>query len=145
MTTDGPDSAHRRPPGLDDVTVAALGRLSEALETTERVRGHLYSVHQLTGHADLQLDDAVELFRKAGHDDVADRIERELIGRNVNEGRWTFQIVEDYDDTYWDVFRDIERSARDGLAGGRRHLYEAEMKERRRTHGLPGHEATPER
>lgn len=127
------------------MTVAALGRLSEALETTERVRGHLYSVHQLTGHADLQLDDAVELFRKAGHDDVADRIERELIGRNVNEGRWTFQIVEDYDDTYWDVFRDIERSARDRLAGGRRHLYEAEMKERRRTHGLPGHEATPER
>ena len=29
------------------------------------------------------------------------------------------------------------------LAGGRRHLYEAEMKERERTPGRPGHEARP--
>ena len=142
-TPDGPDAAHRRPDGLDDETVAALGKLSEALETVERVRGHLYSVHQLTGHADLQLDDAVELFRKAGHDDVAERIETELIGRNVISGRWTFQIVEDYDDGYYGTFRGLEEDTRNRLAGGRRHLFEAEMKERRRTHGLPGHEARP--
>ncbi|MEV0394802.1 hypothetical protein [Polymorphospora rubra] len=143
MTDDGPDPAHRRPAGLDDTTVAALGKLSEALETTERARGHLYSMHQLTGHADLQLDEAVALFRRAGHDRVADRIERELIGRNVIAGRWTFQIVEDYDDGYHATFREVETWARDDLAGGRRHLLEAEMKERRRTRGLPGHEARP--
>ncbi len=139
----GPDSAHRRPAGLDDATVAALGKLSEALETVERVRGHLYSLHQLTGHADLMLDEAVGQFRDAGHPELADRIERELIGRNVIAGRWTFQIVEDYDDGYYADFRDLERHARDALAGGRRHLFEAEMKERRRTHGQPGHEARP--
>ncbi|MEV0730157.1 hypothetical protein [Polymorphospora sp. NPDC050346] len=125
------------------MTVAALGKLSEALETTERARGHLYAMHQLTGHADLQLDEAVELFRRAGHHGVADRIERELIGRNVIAGRWTFQIVEDYDDGYHATFRDLEAWARDDLAGGRRHLFEAEMKERRRTKGLAGHEARP--
>ncbi|WP_375735331.1 hypothetical protein [Polymorphospora lycopeni] len=143
MADDGPDQAHRRPADLDDVTVAALGKISEALETTERARGHLYSMHQLTGHADLQLDEAVELFRRAGHHGVADRIERELIGRNVIAGRWTFQIVEDYDDGYHATFRDLEAWARDDLAGGRRHLFEAEMKERRRTKGLAGHEARP--
>ncbi|MEV7226050.1 hypothetical protein AB0M79_03365 [Polymorphospora sp. NPDC051019] len=143
VADDGPDQAHRRPADLDDVTVAALGKLSEALETTERARGHLYSMHQLTGHADLQLDEAVELFRRAGHHGVADRIERELIGRNVIAGRWTFQIVEDYDDGYHATFRDLEAWARDDLAGGRRHLFEAEMKERRRTKGLAGHEARP--
>jgi hypothetical protein len=144
-TGDGPDTAHRRPEGLDDTTVAALGKLSEALETVERVRGHLYSLHQLTGTADLMLDDAVDLFRKAGHDAVADRLERDLIGRNVIAGRWTFQIVEDYDDGYYAEFRRQERQARDELAHGRRHLFEAEMKERRRTHGRPGHEAGPGR
>jgi hypothetical protein len=142
-TPDGPDSAHRRPEGLDDATVEALGKLSEALETVERVRGHLYSVHQLTGQADLMLDDAVELFRKAGHDGVAGRISDELVGRNVIAGRWTFQVVEDYDDNYYAVFRRIEEQARTDLADGRRHLYEAEMKERRRTRGRPGHEARP--
>ena len=142
-TPNGPDRAHQRPNGLDDATVEALGKLSEALETVERVRGHLYSVHQLTGQADLMLDDAVELFRKAGHDGVADRISDELVGRNVIAGRWTFQVVEDYDDNYYGVFRRIEEQARNDLADGRRHLYEAEMKERRRTRGRPGHEARP--
>ncbi|MFI7159678.1 hypothetical protein [Micromonospora chalcea] len=135
---------HRRPAGLDDITVEALGELSKALETVHRVRGHLYSAHQLVGGADLTLDRVVELMRKAGHDELADRVERELLGRNLLPGRWTFQIVEEFDDGYFAAFQEIERDAREKLAGGRRHIYEAEMKERRRTHGMPGHEATPE-
>jgi hypothetical protein len=138
---DGPDDAHRRPEGLDDVTVEALGKLSEALETVERVRGHLYSLHQLTGKADFQLDEAVDLLTRAGHAKMAERIREELIGRNVIGGHWTFQIVEEYDDGYYAEFRRLEKDARDELAGGRRHLYEAELKEKRRTHGRPGHEA----
>ncbi|MDG4820474.1 hypothetical protein O7635_01230 [Asanoa sp. WMMD1127] len=134
---------HQRPPGLDDDTVAALGKLSEALETVERVRGHLYSLHQLTGHADLMLDEAVDLLRKAGHDALADAVRDELIGRNVIEGRWTYQIVEDYDEGYYATFRDLEARARDQLADGRKHIFEAEMKERRRTKGRRGHEAGP--
>ncbi|MEW2386163.1 hypothetical protein AB0873_29335 [Micromonospora sp. NPDC047707] len=141
--TDGPDERHRRPAGVSDGTVAALGKLSEALECVERVRGHLYSLHQLVGHADLMLDDAVAMFRAAGHDDIADRIDTELLGRNVIAGRWTFQIVEDFDDGYYALFRDLDRRAREELVGGRRHLYEAEMKERRRIRDRPGHEARP--
>jgi nucleotide-binding universal stress UspA family protein len=139
----GPDGAHRRPAGVSDETVAALGKLGEALECTERARGHLYSLHQLTGHADLMLDEAADLLRRAGHDEFADRLERELIGRNVIAGRWTFQLVEDYDDHYYAAFRALESAARETLADGRRHLFEAELKERRRTHGRPGHEARP--
>ena len=71
-------------------------------------------------------------------------MERELVGRNVIEGRWTFQIVEAYDDDYYATFRELEKAARDALVGGRRHLYEAEMKEERRTGGEPGHEARPD-
>ncbi|SCL30106.1 hypothetical protein [Micromonospora inyonensis] len=141
---DAPDERHRRPAGVDDETVAALGKLSEALETVERARGHLYSLHQLIGHADLMLDDVVERFRAAGHDRIADRIAEELLGRNVIAGRWTFQIVEDFDDGYYALFRNLDRQARDELVQGRRHLFEAEMKEHRRTRGRPGHEARPD-
>ncbi|MFC8848149.1 hypothetical protein [Micromonospora sp. NPDC057141] len=137
------DEHHARPRDLDDATVEALGELSKALETVHRVRGHLYSAHQLVGGADLTLDRVVKLLREAGHDEVADRVERELLGRNVLPGRWTFQIVEEFDDGYYAAFQEIERDAREKLAGGRRHIYEAEMKERRRTPGMPGHEATP--
>ncbi|WBB49789.1 hypothetical protein O3597_04725 [Verrucosispora sp. WMMA2044] len=138
------DKGHARPPGLDDKTVEALGELSKALETIYRVRGHLYSAHQLVGGADLTLDRVVMLLRQARHNEVADRVERELLGRNVLPGRWTFQIMEEFDDGYYAAFQEVERYARETLAGGRRHIYEAEMKERRRTHGMPGHEATPQ-
>jgi hypothetical protein len=113
------------------------------LETCDRARGHLYSFHQLTGSADIGLGEALTALRRAGHNSMADKIELDLLGRNVIAGRWTFQIVEDYDDNYWSLFRDLEREARNELAGGRRHLYEARMKERERSAGRHGHEATP--
>ncbi|MGV9556963.1 hypothetical protein [Streptomyces sp. NPDC003401] len=140
---DGPDRDHRRPPGTSDDTVRALGALSKALETTERARGHLYGFHQLTGTADLQLDEAVSLLRRAGHDEWAEQVSTEILGRNVIPGHWTFQIVEAYDRTYYEAFKRLERAAVDELAGGRDHLYEAEMKEARRTAGHPDHTARP--
>jgi hypothetical protein len=141
---DGPDDAHRIPAGVSGATVDALGTLSEALEHVERARGHLYSFHQASGSADLTLGKAVDELRDAGHGDLADRLAAELVGRNVIAGSWTFQIVEDYDDSYWSVFRDLEREAREALVQGRRHLFEARMKEQERTRGRPGHEARPE-
>jgi hypothetical protein len=126
-----------------DGAVRAAGVVSEALETIERARGHLYSFHQLTGHADLQLDTAVAQLRELGHADLADTITHELIGRNVLPGRWSFQIVDDYDDGYYRCFQDIERLVRDRLTGGHRHAYEAQLKERRRTDGHPAHTAVP--
>jgi hypothetical protein len=144
--SDAPDSAHQlpdSPEAPDDATIEAVGKLSEALETCERARGHLYSFHQLTGSADLELGEACEKLRAAGHTALAERVERDLVGRNVLEGRWTFQVVEDYDDNYWSVFRAFEKEARDTLTLGKRHLFEAGMKEDRRTQGAPGHAATP--
>jgi hypothetical protein len=132
-----------RPDGVDDATVEAVGAVSEALECVERARGELYSFHQLMGHADLMLGDACDKLRQAGHAVIADRLEAEVVGRNVLYGRWTFEIVEDFDDNYWSVFRRHERRVRDELQHGARHLFEAEMKERRRTNGEPGHESRP--
>ena len=78
------------------------------------------------------------------YDAVAERLETEVIGRNVVHGRRTFQIVEDFDDNYWSAFREHERRVRDELQRGVRHVFEAEMKERRRSHGKPGHERRPQ-
>lgn len=120
-----------------------MGKVSEALETTERARGHLYAFHQLTGRADLQLDAAVARLREIGQHKLADHITTELIGRNVLPGRWSFQVVEDYDDGYYRCFQDTEHLVRERLTGGRRHVHEAEMKHRRRSHGHPAHTASP--
>lgn len=129
--------------GEIDGVAQAVGKVTEALETIERARGHLYSFHQLTGRADLQLDEAVARLRETGHADLAQHISTELIGRNVLPGRWSFQVLEDYDDGYYRCFTQIEQLVRSRLTEGRRHVYEMALKERRRTDGHPAHTASP--
>lgn len=129
------DEAHRRPPGVDDRTVEALGKLSEALEVVEEARGHLYAFHRRCGTADLTLQEAVGLLREAGHTALADELQTGLVGRNVLPDRWSYQIVEEYDALYYEPFRAAEAAAREGLVEGKRHLFEAEMKEQERRDG----------
>ena len=138
------DEPHRRPPGVTDAEVEAAGTASEALEYVERARGRLYDLHQLIGRADLLYQQAADQLDAVGRTELADRIRSEVVGLNVLYGRWTFQIVEEFDDGYWSAAREMERAVRHELTDGSRHVFEAEMKERSRTAGREGHEATPD-
>ncbi|WP_148613256.1 hypothetical protein [Nocardioides rubriscoriae] len=139
-----PDPEHQRPDGVTDATVEALGKLSAALDHVEDARGHLYAFHRLCGSAETTLEEATAMIRAAGHDDVADALDRDVLGRNPLPGMWSFQMVEAYDDGYYAAAKGIQQQAIDDLVGGKRHLFEAEMKELRRTRGRAGHEATPD-
>lgn len=138
-----PDDRYRRPDGVSDDTVEATGKLSEALEWIDRARGHLYDFHQMMGHADEVLGEAAGLLRDAGHGAQAERVDREAVGRNVVYGRWTFQVVDEFDEGYYATVKDVAREIEQELMAGRRHVFEAELKERRRTQGKAGHEARP--
>ena len=115
----------------DQRAVAAAGAMTEALETLERARGHLYSFHQLVGKADFKLDEVLDGLRELGRTELADQLQRELVGRDVLPGRWTFQVMEEFDDGYYAVFQAQEQAIRDALTGGRRHVLEAQMKAER--------------
>jgi hypothetical protein len=134
---------HVRPDGVSDETVEALGKLSEAWEYVERVRGHLFSLHQLMGHADLEFGTAADLLAEAGHGKAGARVEEEVVGRNILDGRWTFQVVDEFDDLYYQPVRALVRQLEQELIGGRRHVFEAEMKEERRSLGRSAHESRP--
>lgn len=142
-TDDRPAPEHRRPAGVSDATVAALGKLSAALDHVEDARGHLYAFHRLCGSAETTFEEATQMMRDAGLPEVADALERDVLGRNPLPGMWSFQMVEAYDDGYYADIKGLHQSALDALVEGRRHLFEAETKERLRTRGRRGHEATP--
>ena len=139
-----PDETHQRPPQASDRTVEAVGKLGEALEWIERARGRLYDVHQLVGRADFLFEDAADLLEESGNGELARFVRSDVIGCNVLPGRWTFQIVEEFDDGYYRTVTEAERRIREELLDGKRHVYEAELKERRRTKGQRGHEARPD-
>jgi hypothetical protein len=134
---------HRRPAGTTDEVVAAVGKVTEAVEWVERARGHLYDVHHLMGHADFLFGSAADALAHAGCHDEATLIRREVIGRNVLDGRWTFQVVEEFDDSYYDPVRAAERHIRDRLVAGGRHVHESQLKDDRRTDGHEDHSRRP--
>ena len=134
---------YERPEDTDDATVLAAGKVSEAVEWVERARGRLYDFHQMIGRADFILGEAADALDEGGHHELAERLRREGVGRNVLPGRWTFQVVDEFDDLYWEPMRALERVTRERLMAGRRHVHEAEMKEERRTHGHQAHRARP--
>ncbi len=138
-----PPSRRRRPEGASDELVEAVGRASEGFEYLERARGHLYALHQLIGRADLLFEDAADLLDACGERDDAERLRSEVVGRNVLDGRWTFQVVEEFDDLYYGPVRELVRGIESSHMDGARHVFESEMKERRRTRGRSGHERRP--
>jgi len=142
--TPGDPDPWARPPGVDDATVEATGALSEALEWVERARGHLYEFHQMMGRADLSFGEAADQLAEAGHDAMAELVRAEVVGRNVLQGRWTFQVVEEFDGGYYRPVAAVEQQVRDELVGGRRHVYESELKDARRTPGHPHHRRRPD-
>lgn len=134
---------YARPDGVSDATVEAAGKVSEALEWVERARGDLYEFHQKIGHADEMFAEAAGKLKKAGHDELARKIMTEVAGRNVLDGRWTFQIMDEFDELYYQTVKSAEKSVRDELLEGKKHVFESELKEKTRTHGRPGHASRP--
>jgi len=128
---------------ISNAVADAVGKASEALEYIERARGHLYSFHQLMGRADLVFGEAVDGLADAGLDESSKDIDRIVVGRNVLDGRWSFQIVEEFDELYYVPVSHEVRSLEHQHTGGHRHVHEARMKEDRRTKGHPGHEHRP--
>jgi hypothetical protein len=122
---------------MDEQAVeAATGKLSEALEYVERARGHLFDLHQLIGHADLLLDEVLEALEKVDRPDLEKLIRSQLYGRNVLAGKWTFELVEEFDDGFYSAWKDVEDEVREELTGGRRHVLEAQMKKERQARGV---------
>jgi hypothetical protein len=113
--------------------IDAVGKASEALEYVERARGHLYAFHQIIGRADFLFEQAALDLAATGHHAEAASLWRNVVGRDVLEGRWTFQIVEGFDDDYYDAARNEVLRLERVLVAGRRHAHEEQLRERRRS------------
>jgi hypothetical protein len=117
----------------DPETVDAVGKATEALEYVERARGHLYAFHQLIGRADYLFEESAQLLEQLGHGEEAASLWRNVVGRDVLEGRWTYEIVEHFNDDYYDTARSEVLHLAQHLVSSRRHAHEEAMRRRRRS------------
>lgn len=100
--------------------------------------------HQMMGRADFLAGDAADALEAAGWRDEAALLRTEVVGRNMLDGRWAFQVVEEFDDSYYGPTGAVERGIRQRVIGGRRRVFEAELEAHRRTRSTcrPGRPAT---
>ena len=119
------------------LTVDAVGKATKALEYVERARGHLYAFHQMIGRADFLFEESAILLAKAGHRADAHSLWRKVVGRDVLESRWTFEIVERFDDDYYDAAHSEVMGLEERLVAGRRHAHEEALRQRRQSEHPP--------
>jgi len=109
----------------------ALHRVTLGMEWLHRAHGHLLAFHHNVGHAMDHFAAAEPLLREAGHVDLADAIRAEYLPRGVvDENRWSYDVVEDFEDGVLADMDAFETTVREQLADGQRHVAEREQERR---------------
>jgi hypothetical protein len=103
----------------------ALQRVELGAEWLHRAHGDLVESHHKTGHAMDHLANAGEFLRDSGHEDLADALRDENLPRGViDEGRWSYDVLESYQDGFLSALTDFEERVRGEVADGQRHVTE---------------------
>lgn len=111
--------------GLSETELEALHEVELGLEWAQRAQGCLLEFHHATGHGMDHLFRAEELLRAAGRDDLADAIRADLLPHGVvDEDRWSYDILENFQESLLAETRSLERRVRRELADGERHVRE---------------------
>jgi hypothetical protein len=127
-------SADEPAPADDQRLLETMATATEAMEYVERARGHLITLHHLLGRAEVLFEEVASELRAEGHAAEATRLEHEVIGRDVIEGRWSYELLEEFDRGY---FEPVRNTHRDVVAStvGRPHAREERVRAARRRAG----------
>ena len=122
-------------PELTEAELEALHEVELGLEWVQRAQGCLLEFHHATGHGMDHLAEAELLLRQHGHDALADTIRDDLLPHGVvDDDRWSYDVVENFQETLLAETTQLEERVRKALAGGERHVrerrQEREWKER---------------
>ena len=125
--TDGrtePDDS-RPLPDLAETDRRAVHEVELALEWFQRAQGQLLAFHHATGHGMDHLREGERLLRESGRDDLADAVRDDLLPHGVvDDDRWSYDVVEEFQGSLLAEARGLERRVREELADGQRHVQE---------------------
>ncbi len=112
----------------DSMATAAYHEVELGLEWLQRAQGHLLEFHHATGHAMDHLAEAERLLRACGHTDLADSLRDDHLPAGVvDEDRWSYDVVEEFQAGVLADVQSFEHTARDRLADGTRHVAERQQ------------------
>lgn len=110
---------------LSESERSALHQVELGIEWLHRAHGALVEFHHNTGHAMDHFAQAERLFREDGNDQLADALRDEHLPRGVVDGdRWSYDLLEDFDEGFLCEMVDFEERARQSVSDGQRHVAE---------------------
>ncbi len=129
MATD--DRATEPGPPVSETELEALHEVELGLEWAQRAQGCLIEFHHATGHGMDHLAAAEPLLRESGHDELADAIATTLLPHGVvDDDRWSYDVLENFQETLLAETVALERRIRRDVADGERHVRERRQERR---------------
>ncbi|MFB6156738.1 MAG: hypothetical protein ABEJ34_02720 [Haloferacaceae archaeon] len=115
---------------LDDRERDALHEVQLGVEHLYRAYGHLLAFHHAVGHAMDRFAGIEDDLRAVGYDGYAAELRDHHLPAGVVGDRWSYELVEEFQDGFLAEMTGFERRLRDDVAGGRRHVTEREQQRR---------------
>lgn len=112
-------------PDVDEDERQAVHRVELGIEWLRRAHGALVEFHHATGHAMDHFAAAEDQLREEGYGDLADRLQEDCLPRGVlSDGRWSYAVLEDFEEEFMTEMTAFERAVREAATGGQRHVAE---------------------
>lgn len=127
---------HLRHKTVNETDRNSLHEVELCVERLHRAHGHLVVFHHNIGRGMNHLAAAEQRLRESGHQDFADTIRDDYLPRGVIagdgspdpiDGRWSYDILETFEDVFLTDILDYGREIRECLSGGTRHVAEREL------------------
>lgn len=115
---------------LDDREREAIHQVELGVEHLHRAYGHLLSFHHAVGHAMDRFAAIEDDLRAIGHGEYADELRDNHLPSGVLGERWSYELVEGFQDGFLADMDDFGRRLCDDAVGGRRHVAEREQRRR---------------
>ncbi len=128
-------------PDLDEAEREALHSVELGLEWLRRAHGDLVGVHHKTGHAMDHFARAEGQLRACGYEELADALQYECLPRGAIDDRWTYDLLETFEEGFLADLAGFEERTREAVAGGRRHVAERRQEQEWRERAREGHES----
>ena len=113
---------------LSDGEADALHDLQLGMEYVHRAHGSLLRFHHELGHAMDRMADAETALREAGHEERANALRDEHLPAGAVSDQWTYELVEEFAETFLADLDGFESAVRGELADGLDHVTERRQK-----------------
>ena len=124
------DTTGEPPPELTETELEAVHEVELGLEWLQRAQGSLLEFHHATGHGMDHLYRAETLLEECDREGLAAAIKADLLPHGVvDEDRWSYDILENFQTTLLAEARALEAQVREEMTDGHRHV--AERKQER--------------